>query len=60
MSNGSTQPMIIVFSDGMIFSSAEKRLLAKASLALGQGFNHIRRKLLFLVRVRWLWCDLHN
>ena len=32
MSNGSTQPMIIVFSDGLIFSSAEKRLLAKASL----------------------------
>ena len=29
---GSTQPIIIVFSDGMIFRSAEKRLLAKASL----------------------------
>ena len=29
---GSTQPMIIVFIDGMIFRSAEKRLLAKASL----------------------------
>jgi hypothetical protein len=26
------QPMIIVFIDGMIFRSAEKRLLAKASL----------------------------
>jgi dienelactone hydrolase len=29
---GSTQPMIMVFIDGMIFRSAEKRLLAKASL----------------------------
>lgn len=29
---GSTQPMIVVFIDGMIFRSAEKRLLANASL----------------------------
>ncbi len=29
---GSTQPIIIVFIDGMIFRSAEKRLSAKASL----------------------------
>jgi hypothetical protein len=29
---GSTQPMIMVFIDGMIFRSAEKRLLANASL----------------------------
>jgi hypothetical protein len=29
--NTPTQPIIIVFSDGMIFGSAEKRLLAKVS-----------------------------
>jgi hypothetical protein len=31
------QPMIIVFSDGMIFRSAEKRLLAKVALRRVRG-----------------------
>jgi hypothetical protein len=57
---GSTQPMIIVFSDGMIFSSAEKRLLAKASLRWVKVSMTFIWELFFLLRVRWLWCYVHN
>jgi hypothetical protein len=37
---GSTQPIIIVFIDGMIFRSAEKRLPSEGLVALGQGVNY--------------------
>ena len=48
--------MIIVFSDGLIFSSAEKRLLAKASLRWVKVSMTFIGNSFFWLRVRWLWC----
>jgi hypothetical protein len=54
---GSTQPMIIVLSDGMILSSAEKRLLAKASLRWVKVLMTFIGNCLFWLRVTWLSCQ---
>ena len=50
---GSTQPMIIVFRDGIIFSSAEKRLLAKVSLRWVKVSMTFIGNCFFWLRVRW-------
>ena len=56
---GSTQPMIMVFIEGMIFRSAEKRLLANASLRwVKVSITLIWMFASILARLRMIYSDI--